>query len=486
MRSEGPMTRTGHGSLPAAASTMIVSLPTFWSMLQLGAWWSPPLDAVVFAVMLAVALPRALARAQWRDVPLSAVLFVVGSGVAIGCGMLLSQEGWQRIVGSATFSVGVAVCVWLRRFGPSWQTAGTMSSLPFIAVLVHPAPITAAWSTCGWMLIAAGTAMLWALAARSLSTSPAVQPLGRDRRPSATRPQASTRMAIQLGCATAASFAMAQLLDPDHLVWPVLTTLVVHSANRGRGDVLWKGTQRIVGALVGTGIATLASGMFSPGDNTALVLLFAMLAVAAAFRPFGYVYWAAGITAALSFLYGYFGQSGSDLLGHRLLGILVGGLIGVAAAWFILPIRTVDVTRLRVAAVLKAASHTAISTARAEPTNELTASLAAADHQLAALDTTVRAARLFGIGAARKLRALVNDAHELASLIRIAAKQPDRALLGALGRDIGIRLQDLANVRWRLPSQPEANGSSLSDLVVRARAMAAADAAASSPVTKLG
>lgn len=49
-------------SLLAALASMVVVLPVFWSMSQLHTWWNPPLDAIVFAVMLAVALPRGSPR----------------------------------------------------------------------------------------------------------------------------------------------------------------------------------------------------------------------------------------------------------------------------------------------------------------------------------------------------------------------------------------------------------------------------------------
>ncbi len=159
-------------------------------------------------------------------------------------------------------------------------------------------------------------------------------------------------MAIQLALAVAAAFGFGQWTDPDHLVWPVLTVLVVHSANRGRGDVLWKGTERCAGALADTLIATLLSNTLQPGDSVAIVAIFAILTLAAALREISYACRAACTTAALAFLYGYFGQGGTGLLADRLLGVAVGAAIGIGAAWFVLPVRTTDITCLRIAACL--------------------------------------------------------------------------------------------------------------------------------------
>ncbi len=69
---------------------------------------------------------------------------------------------------------------------------------------------------------------------------------------------------------------------------------------------------------------TLIGEAFSPGDDRGITALFAVLVMAAACRPFGYVWWTAGITVALTFRYEYFGQTGPEAFGHRLIGIAGG------------------------------------------------------------------------------------------------------------------------------------------------------------------
>ena len=223
-------------------------------------------------------------------------------------------------------------------------------------------------------------------------------------------------MAAQLAVAVLVAFAVAELVDRTHLVWTVLTVLIIHSGNRGRGDVLWKGAQRVVGALAGTTIATLIAGAFAPGDPAAIVVIFAILAVASAVRDLGYAWWAAGITSALALLYGYFGETGTGLLLHRLGGIAVGCVIGIGAAWFVWPVRTTDVVRLRLAGVRDAARDVATAIARGE--TDLAAArsrLAAADAELARFDQITAAGRRLGIGDVRGLHDAVQRAHGLAA-----------------------------------------------------------------------
>jgi Fusaric acid resistance protein-like len=413
-------------SLRAALASTVVVLPAFWSMGQLRTWWSPPLDAVVFAVMLAVALPRAFVSLGTRDLPAAGAALLAGAAAAVGCAMLLGGTSWQKAAGAALFAIGVAVPVWLRRFGSPWRASGTLAAVPFLAVLVHPLPDQARWAFLGWMLLAAGIAALWAAAIHVL-IAPGPAPAGpaAPARPATRRVAASTRMAVQLALAVGAAFAFGQWIDPAHLVWPVLTVLVVHSGNRGRGDVLWKGAERTAGALVGTAVATWLTGLLPSGDSLAIVAVFAILALAAGLGEISYAGRAACTTAALAFLYGYFGQVGAGLLAHRLLGVLAGAVIGVAAAWIVLPVRTSDIARLRVGALLAAAaalaaSATAGTTAGASD-GDAFSQLAAADRELAVLAPTLRAARRFGIGAARQLDHTATNARALASEVTVIA-----------------------------------------------------------------
>ncbi|QAY63069.1 hypothetical protein ET495_07220 [Xylanimonas allomyrinae] len=290
--------------------------------------------------------------------------------VAVCCGILLADGGRARAVGAGLFALAVAVPVWLRRFGAVWQAAGAATTLPLAAVLVVSAALEPSSSFLGWALVAAGVALAWTLAVRSLRP-PATSARPTSARPTSQRsaprrpartPRASTRLAVQAGVAVAVAFAAAQWVDPAHVVWPVMTALIVHSANRGRGDVLWKGVQRVAGALAGTAVATLLGT--TAGDRTALALLFAILALAAALRPHGHVFWAFGVTAALSLFYGFLGQAGPHLLQQRLLGVVLGGVVAVACAWIVLPVRTCDVTRSRVARLAAAAREVLAAAAR--------------------------------------------------------------------------------------------------------------------------
>ena len=151
--------------------------------------------------------------------------------------------------------------------------------------------------------------------------------------------------------ALVAAFAVGRIVWPAHWTWTVLTAFIVCSGARSRGDVVLKGVLRGTGAAVGTVVATAIAGTFGPHEASSVVVMFAVLGVATWLREFSYAWWAACVTAVLSLLYGWFGQS-PGLLDTRLAGIAVGAALGIAASWLILPLRTRDVARRRTADAL--------------------------------------------------------------------------------------------------------------------------------------
>jgi hypothetical protein len=313
-----------------AAGIMAGAMLSFWSVLAVRDAAGLSLNVVVLAVALAVlaglvlpGLTPAARLAGLAVVPLAAA-------AATEVGVLFRTHA---NAGGAVFVLALAAAVWLRRFGRFASGVGTLMSLPFVATLVAPLPQPSGLRHLLWSAVAAATRAVsgrWGLSV-------------------------STRMAIQFAAALATALVLGRTLYPDHWVWPVITAYIVCSGNRGRADVLYKGVLRVAGALAGTLVATaLLVGVFDAGSPGAVACVFVALAVATTLRPLSYAYWAACVTAALAFLYGYFGQTGSHLLYTRLAGILWGGAAGIAASWLLLPIRGTDVLRARHADVLAA------------------------------------------------------------------------------------------------------------------------------------
>lgn len=324
-------------------------------------------DVVIRSVVFALSLAR---TQQGIDLKHRLFSFAVMPVLAVAAAKLGVLIATHADIGDGVFVLAVSATIWIGRFGPTTRRIATMAALPLISILIlQGSPVTASVPDQSWWAGAVALiAAFWVFTVQAIAGVTGLRPDsasahgGPAARPDPPRPRArsripvSTRMALQMGVAVGVAFAAGRLIWPSHWTWTVLTAFIVCSGARSRGDVIHKGALRILGAGVGTVLGTLIASTFAPLDHTSVVVIFAVLAVGTWLRPFSYAYWAASVTAVLSLLYGYFGASATSLLHTRLEAILLGALIGIASSWMVLPTRSSDVLRSRLAAVLAALS----------------------------------------------------------------------------------------------------------------------------------
>jgi hypothetical protein len=171
-------------------------------------------------------------------------------------------------LGAAVFTLGISLPIWIRRLGPAATKAGTLMTLPLVALLVVPGPalppkarsavVSWGWAALIGMLACGCVWLVQAAADRFIPWRPEPEPERNrpGRRPSRLRPRPSTRMALQMAAAVAAALTLGRLLFDHHWPWMVLTAYVAASGNRGRDDVVRKGVERFLGACAATLLAT--------------------------------------------------------------------------------------------------------------------------------------------------------------------------------------------------------------------------------------
>jgi hypothetical protein len=390
------LTSQGSQRSVQASLTMAAALGSFGTALLIEHAARLPTSVLVLSVVLALSMGRLNSRPGHHDSGWSRLLAVlVFPLVAVGATEIGTWMLEHPNVGDTLFVLAVSATIYLRRFGPLVSRLATVATLPLVSMLIVPAPIiTTPGSSANqrwWSALISLVALAWVTVAHLTATrtgllprppapvggpggpgGPGGRPPGRLRqraaplswteergepatratregrrvqRPGGAKITPSTRLAAQMAVSLGAAFAVGRNAFPDHWTWVVLTAFIVCSGNRGRGDVAHKAVMRLLGASVGTLAATAVTGLFPAGDRWSIVVIFAVLTLALWLRPLNYAYWAAGMTAALALLYGYYGERGPGLLAGRLEAILIGAALAVVVSWFLLPIRTTDVIR---------------------------------------------------------------------------------------------------------------------------------------------
>jgi uncharacterized membrane protein YgaE (UPF0421/DUF939 family) len=119
---------------------------------------------------------------------------------------------------------------------------------------------------------------------------------------------------------------------------------------------MYKGLVRLGGAICGTVLALLIATVHFPNGFTFATVAFAVVFAAMWLRERNYAYWAAGVTVLFALLQGQQGEPSLSLFVTRLAAIVVGALCGIAATYFVFPIRTEHIVRRRIADALIAMS----------------------------------------------------------------------------------------------------------------------------------
>jgi len=372
---------------------------------------------LVLAAVLAITIARNKLVRSWRGRIEAVVLLPFIALATAGEGNLLVS---LPLVGALAFVVAMFLSIFLRRFGAVWTRVGSLIALPFITLLIAPgagaglSPLEVALLSIGVLVLVVGLRLLAeATGFLPRMTDPqdpvdpqrASGPRGATIPPQATeppqspgvvaarnpnptprgmRPIASTRMAIQMAIALAAAFIAGGVLFPSHVTWVVLTAFIVCSGNRGRADVVYKSGLRVVGAAIGTILgsldllwltpATPSSNVFFEGPALVVILL-AIISLGLWLREWTYAAWAVVMTLVITLLQGTLihltlaagaaSDTGIEQLWVRILAIILGAVCGLAASWFVLPVRSDEVIRRRVADALRALSNYAANTSPA-------------------------------------------------------------------------------------------------------------------------
>ena len=347
-------------SLREAVLTLLAMLGTLASTSM----FEPGAAAAILGAVLSMSLARSHLFGARRGARTALLALPLVALASVGVGGLIRHAPWA---GASVFAGSMALSIWVRRFGLCAQRIGSLVALPLVTILVVPglprhesgaltpllAPVAIALVALAWVIVAQalGRQLSWLAPEDVVGVEP--QHTGA---PGTVRSSPHTRMALQMAAALAASFAAGYVMFPSHWNWIVLTAFIVNSGNRGRQDVIHKSVLR---ARRGGRHCRRDSFRWhgrtdgAMGCDAGLASVFLGIWL----RPAGYGWWALFVTLALALLQTLQPEASAPLLWQRLLEILIGATIGLAAAWFVLPIRSTDVLRRRIADALATMSE---------------------------------------------------------------------------------------------------------------------------------
>jgi uncharacterized membrane protein YccC len=149
----------------------------------------------------------------------------------------------------------------------------------------------------------------------------------------------STRQAVQVGVATSLAIVVGELVSPSRWYWAVITAFIVFADTSSRGDMLSRGSQRVVGTIGGV-IAGMGLAVLVGGHPLATLLLLFGCAFLALYLAQSQALMAFWITAVLALLYGLIGQFSIETLVVRIEETAIGAAMGILAGSLVLPKRT--------------------------------------------------------------------------------------------------------------------------------------------------
>lgn len=163
----------------------------------------------------------------------------------------------------------------------------------------------------------------------------------------------TTRQAVQATVAAALAIVGGALLSGQHWYWAVITAFVVFGNTTSRGDILVKGSRRMVGTLLGIAAGIAGATAMAGHTSTTAVLIFVCVFSAYYLARVSYSLMTFFTTVALGLLYSLLGTLTPGVLVVRLEETVIGAVAGILAAVLVLPTSTRATIRSAVRELLR-------------------------------------------------------------------------------------------------------------------------------------
>ncbi|MEU3252653.1 FUSC family protein [Streptomyces sp. NPDC006997] len=269
----------------------------------------------------------------------TALLPVVGVPVLTAAALLHDHP----VPRDLTFLAVVGAGVYARRWGPRGHSLGVFAFMTyFIAQFLRATPgrLPELYAAVALSVLAAAAVRfgLWCYERRLPPPAVVAPPVG------AGLARVTTRQAVQATAGAGFALVVGQLLSGQRWYWAVGATWWVFVNTTSRGETLVRGFRRVLGTVLGIGVALLVAvplhGAAVPTAVLLAVCVFGIFYTAAV----SYTWMMLSVTLLAGLLYGALDILTPGLLALRLAETGVGALGAVLAVLFVLPVTTHAVT----------------------------------------------------------------------------------------------------------------------------------------------
>jgi len=140
--------------------------------------------------------------------------------------------------------------------------------------------------------------------------------------------------------ATAAATGVGEWISPSRWYWAVLTAFVVFTGTTSRGDILTRAWQRVLGTLGGVVAGVLLAALVGQDSRIQLALIVVCVFTAFYLASLSSTVFVFFFTVLLAMLYGLLGTFSVGVLELRLAETAAGAVVGITAAFLVLPTGT--------------------------------------------------------------------------------------------------------------------------------------------------
>lgn len=316
--------------------TVLASMPAIAICLAAGIWLGrPDFGLVAASGAFSVGFGAFQRFTAVRAAPM--IFAMIGMTVAAWVGSFSGSYMPLMILFSAVFG---ALCGGANAAGPAAWWITLQWAIAFFVADAYPSDMSGALGRAG-LIFSGGllqillVTLVWALAGKSAvirehDGTERWQDLFAVMGRRLTGHSNTLRIAIVTAILAVLTTLMTKTADIPNGYWIPVTALIILKPQSDK--TVERVVFRICGTVAGAGIATLIAALLRPDESLLAVLVVLLAGLSYSMQRSGYAAFVASVTACVAFLVALAGLPEIEVVEHRIIATVIGGLLALVAA----------------------------------------------------------------------------------------------------------------------------------------------------------